>query len=822
MNDQRDMLFLKIAVKNEMLTAEQAEQVLAAVEKRRELGVVRTPAEIALEKQFLTAAQVEAVEGALRASLPPERIGGFQILERIGAGAVGTVYKARQLSLDKVVALKVLNQSLSKNPKFVEQFIREAKAVGRLNHPHIVHAIDAGEADGYDYLAMEYVPGETLKKRVETRQRLPEAEVLEIARAATQGLVNAHQNGLLHRDMKPDNILLGPEGQIKIADLGLAMPLNDAQVQAVEHKRMGTPFYLSPEQATGKSVDERSDLYALGATLYHALAGKPLFTGKTVKEILTKQVHQEPVSLTAAGVSVSKATEALVMKLLAKDPAQRFQTAEGLLEAILAAEGQLAPARSAETQRPAPRSRRPVATDAGSRPARTERSVRQEALGVGATSHPYVRRKTGAYTMAGAIGGGAVALVLVLMAVSRNRAEGTSDAAIEAADQAALEQVDQSLIETRRKLWREEIEKTDREVADNLAGLLTRTSKNSERLRGLNHMLSKNLVSSSAPLIMAEIDKILGAEAAMVTAPIDQAIAKADELRAQGKLRDAISTIDAIPQEIQNLPDNARRLKIYVDAVQAEIDQRWAKDYAEFEAARKAKDFERAIAALDRATDYADSQTSSDIARSRTEALEQKAAHEEVERGKLLVAEFDRYKSVVGKYRAFAVERDFKTCINEALTLQAEITTEAVRKQLEQDIEAFELLNNFVQDAVKQMIARGEADKTVLLKLKDKQRMEGKVLRADTTSVWLTVTRGGGSAEVPVELERITDDTLFPLVEERHGAKSPAYLVPLGVLFSYRGLYDVAGQHFGLAASNGFSADAWTEKLEWLRKNLGG
>lgn len=815
MSDNRDMLFLKIAVKNDLISSEQAEQVLAAIEKRRELGVVRTAAEVAAEREFLSPEQIDAVEGALRASLPPDRIGGFKVLEKIGSGAVGTVYKAKQLSLDKIVALKVLNQSLSKNPKFVEQFIREAKAVGRLNHPHIVHAIDAGEADGYDYLAMEYVPGETLKKRVEARQRLPEAEVLQVALAAAQALVNAHQNGLLHRDMKPDNILLGPQGQIKVADLGLAMPLNDAQVQAVEHKRMGTPFYLSPEQAAGKGIDERSDLYALGATLYHALCGKPVFTGQTVKEILTKQIHQEPVPLKETGVKVSAATEAIVMKLLAKDPAARYQTAKDLLQAIAAADKAISSAKGVESQRPAPRSRRPTPSRA------SEGKGRQEPLGVGSTSRGYVKRKTGMFTMSGAIAGGVIALIMILMAVSRNTAQGTSEAALEEADQAELARVDAAIVAERRKVWRDELQAQDRDVSDNLNALLSRTSVNSERLRGLDNLLTKNTVSASAPLIIAEIDKIRGAEAQAKLAPVDEAIAKADVLRAQGKLRDAIKIIDALPQEVEQVPENRKRLKVYVEQVEAEIDQRWAKDIAEAEAARKAKDFRRALEILERAGDYADSETSSEIAKFRSETEDQKAAHEEAERGKLLAEELDRYKSIVGEYRALAVERDFKACISKALTLQAEITTEAVKKRLEDDLDAFELLNNFVQDGVKQMIARGEQGKTVVLKLKDKRRLEGKVLRADSTNVWLTIVSGGGSAEVPVELEKITDDTLFPLVEERHSSKSPAYLVPLGVMFTYRGLYDIAKQHFDLAAVHGFSPDTWLEKVEWLKKNLG-
>ncbi|MCI0650504.1 MAG: serine/threonine protein kinase, partial [Planctomycetes bacterium] len=334
MSESRDMQFLKIAVKSGFISPVQAEQVLAGIEQRRELGVQRTPAEIALEKGFLRPEQVETIESALRATLAPEKIAGFQVLERIGRGAVGTVYRAKQLSLDKVVALKVLHSSLTSHPRFVRQFIDEARAAARLNHPHVVQAIDAGEEAGYNYFAMEYVEGSSLRGRLQEKSALPETELLALGHAVAQGLDHAHQNGILHRDLKPDNILLGKDGQIKIADFGLAIPFDEAELLAEEHKRMGSPFYMSPEQAEGKNVEARSDLYSLGATLYHCALGKPPFTGNTLKEILTKQVHQDPVPLREAGAKVSAECEELIMKLLAKDPEARFADAATVVEAF--------------------------------------------------------------------------------------------------------------------------------------------------------------------------------------------------------------------------------------------------------------------------------------------------------------------------------------------------------------------------------------------------------------------------------------------------------------------------------------------------------
>lgn len=834
MSQNREMLFLKIAVKNNLLSSEQAEQVVASIEKRQELGVKRTPAEVAVEKEFMTEEQAESVQAALRASLPPERIAGFEVHEKIGGGAVGTVYKARQVSLDKIVALKLLHQSLSKHPKFVEQFIREAKAVGKLNHPHIVHAIDAGEVDGYDYLAMEYVDGETLKDRINSRGKLSEKEGLDLARAIAQGLANAHSHGLLHRDLKPDNILLGRDGQIKVADLGLAMPLDDAQVLAVEHKRMGTPYYLSPEQAQGERIDERSDLYALGATLYHAFAGKPLFTGKTVKEILTKQVHQTPVSLREVRGSLSEVTDALVMKLLAKDAADRFQSAAELLSAIDAAESATSTAQ-AGASRPAPRARRPGAAKPGATrptgaarasasrptPARPSRPTRDEPLEVESGRPTMVRRKAGQLTMFGGILGGVIGLIFLLMAVNRNTAEGSSPEEMEVAKQEELTELDEKIIAKRRKEWRAEIDDQDKLAKEVLADLLARVKSDKDRLRGLQNLLEKNTHSKTAPAIIAKLDEIRSHVRTNKASAGDNYFTKAEELRGKGSLWAAYRELEKIPPRLQNNEDISLKMDELLLAISDEIDARWETDKRQMLEFKKNKDYRQAIAILEKVPDYANPEiaSSADNFRAEFEALMKK--HEETERNKLLADEINRYRTVAGEYKVLALNRDFKECVSRALTLQAEITTASVRKMVEADLEAFELVNNFIEDGIQHMISLGDEGKDVTLKLKDKQRVKGKVRRSEGGRVWVEVTSGGGKAEVPVELEKIADESIFPQVEEKHGEKSPAYLVPLGVLFSYRGYYSIAQQHFDIATNNGFTPDSWLEKLEWLKANLG-
>lgn len=821
MSDNRDMLFLKIAVKNQLLSPEQAEQVLSAIESRQELGVKRSAGEVALEKEFLNEEQISAVEGVVRNSMPPEKIAGFEVMDRIGGGAVGTVYRAKQLSLDKIVALKVLHQSLSKHPKFVSQFIQEAKTVGRLNHPHIVHAIDAGKEDGYNYLAMEFVDGESLKDRIQSRGKLPEAETLALARAVTQALRHAHSNGLLHRDLKPDNILLGTDGQIKVADLGLAMPLNDAQIQAEEHKRMGTPFYLSPEQAQATGIDERSDLYALGATLYHCLVGKPLFTGKTVKEILTKQVHQEPVPPTEQGVTLSAATEALVLRLLAKDPGARYQSAEEVLRALQEAESSAAPTPRA-AKRPAPKSRRPVAARAAARPAtnQEQRTMRREAV----VAEPAPRRiamqkRRGMMTTFGGLGGVVMALILVVVAINRNSKPENSEEAREEAKIARLLDTDKEIIDKRRAEWRKAIKDKDKDVLEKITDIMTTATVDKDRKRGLQNLLDKNAISMSAPAIIEKLETIESSMRDSQMSKIDQFFTQAEQLRSQGKLWAAYKVIDEIPRKLQSSEEIETRIEDFIDDVSDEIDSKWAADQRKVEELRRDKEYRSALDILNRVADYADTDTASQAQYFIEEVTKQLRTFESTERGKIVQDEIKRYQRLVLDYRSGAKKRDFKSCISLALALKAEATTEAVRTKIDTDLEAFEMLENFVKDGVKHMIALGDEGKEVTIRQLDKRKVTGKARRMEPGRVWLEVSSGGGSAEVPIELTKITDETIFKMVEEKHGESSPAYLVPLGVLFTYRGSLSAAERHFDLAARGGFSPDTWLEKLEWIRKN---
>ncbi len=296
---------------------------------------------------------------APRLSIDPDLIPGYRILQRLGSGGMGEVYMARQGSLDRSVAVKLLPPALARDREYVQRFLREARAAGRLNHENIVAAVDAGEAGGRYYFVMEHAPGETLGRIVRREGRLPEPRALDIARQVARGLRHAHQNGLVHRDIKPRNLIVTPEGTVKICDFGLARELAAGDVAESEDESFSSPAYASPEQCLrGRDLDHRSDMYSLGVTLFEMLTGRRPFGGTTPREIMARHIGEEPPSPRGLVPSVSMAADRLVLRLLQKKPEARFGDYDELIAAIESA-GKLPVLRpTVRAPRPAPASRR--------------------------------------------------------------------------------------------------------------------------------------------------------------------------------------------------------------------------------------------------------------------------------------------------------------------------------------------------------------------------------------------------------------------------------------------------------------------------------
>ena len=256
----------------------------------------------------------------------------YEIHKRVGRGGMADVFMARDLLLDRQVAIKILFPEFAVDPNFVERFRREAQAAANLSHPNLVNVYDWGRYEGTYFIAMEYVEGRTLGDILKTNGQLTPKQSAEIASEVAAALGFAHEAGLAHRDIKPANILIGSNGQVKVADFGIARALNSAsdsnltQVGSV----MGTASYFSPEQAQGAQPEPRSDLYSLGVVMYEMVAGKPPFTGENAVAIAYKQVHDRPTPLNQLVPAVPRPLEAIIAKLLAKDPKLRYSSAPAL------------------------------------------------------------------------------------------------------------------------------------------------------------------------------------------------------------------------------------------------------------------------------------------------------------------------------------------------------------------------------------------------------------------------------------------------------------------------------------------------------------
>ncbi|MGH2442760.1 MAG: protein kinase domain-containing protein, partial [Chloroflexota bacterium] len=267
-----------------------------------------------------------------------KRIAGrYQIEGLLGRGGMARVYLAVDTMLGRQVAVKVLNSDGVSDPTFVERFRREARSAAQLNHPNIVAVYDWGEEDrefgSTYYMVMEYIDGPTLKQVIADRAPLSEVEALDVAEQVATALDVAHGHGIIHRDVKPHNILLAPDGWVKMTDFGIAQATGVSRL-TLENVVTGSPHYLSPEQARGDRVDARSDLYSLGIVLYEMLTGWEPFGGASVQEVLTQHVHEPPPSLREHNAKISAVTESVVGIALAKAPSDRFADAAAMRDAL--------------------------------------------------------------------------------------------------------------------------------------------------------------------------------------------------------------------------------------------------------------------------------------------------------------------------------------------------------------------------------------------------------------------------------------------------------------------------------------------------------
>lgn len=268
-------------------------------------------------------------------------LGHYRVLRVLGSGGMGVVFEAEDTLLHRRVALKVMKPSIAADPSATERFLREARGMAAIEHEHVITIHQVGEGDNVPFMAMQLLKGESLADRLARDGRLPVNEALRIAREVAAGLGAAHETGLVHRDIKPDNIWLEAEsGRVKLLDFGLARALDGQSKLTQSGMIVGTPNYLAPEQAAGEPVDARSDLFSLGVVLYHTITGKRPFERRTLPATLAAIASDAPLPLDAAFAHLNPAVRNLIEKLLAKDPEQRFTTSGEVIRAIDAAQTQ--------------------------------------------------------------------------------------------------------------------------------------------------------------------------------------------------------------------------------------------------------------------------------------------------------------------------------------------------------------------------------------------------------------------------------------------------------------------------------------------------
>ncbi|MDA0837819.1 MAG: FHA domain-containing serine/threonine-protein kinase [Planctomycetota bacterium] len=348
MPEEEIKLIAKIVLKNNLASETQINECISELEAQLKSGKRIRLIDVLFRRGVLKKSQIKAVINAFeqtnKVQLLNSSIPNFKFLKNVGNGTAGTVYLAEQLSIGRRVAIKILDEELAANPGFIRNFQREAKSAASLNHPNVIQAIDFGESGGYHYFVMEYVDGESLATILKRERRLDESRVAHIGYRIASALQHAAKHNLIHRDVKPANIMLNSQGQAKLCDLGLARTIM-SEHSTRSGTAAGTPAYMSPEQAMGRGdLDFRTDIFSLGTTLYHLLTGTIPFKANNLPELLDKIVNKDvdfPSELTHG---VSPETEEVILKMMSKKRENRPETADQLASMLKKLGDKLPPA----------------------------------------------------------------------------------------------------------------------------------------------------------------------------------------------------------------------------------------------------------------------------------------------------------------------------------------------------------------------------------------------------------------------------------------------------------------------------------------------
>ena len=323
---------VRIALDRGFVTGQEVDRAKVLQDRHARRDEYSSLVDVLVDQRALARSQALRLAQELKDSKRVGAIPGYRFLAKLGEGSMGVVYKARQESLKRIVAVKILSRRLSRNKEFIGRFQHEAQLGAQLANAHIPQIHDQGVSTGQHYLVMEYVEGVSVRHLLHSGKEFLEMEALNVAVQAVEAMVHLHAHDIVHRDVKPDNLVLTKEGVVKLMDLGLARSTQDRQRIELENgNAIGTPLYISPEQIHGRSnVDGRSDLYSLGASLYHMMTGTPPFLSDDSVVILQAHLKKRPTPPKSIRSRITDESNRMILRLLAKDPAKRFANAREL------------------------------------------------------------------------------------------------------------------------------------------------------------------------------------------------------------------------------------------------------------------------------------------------------------------------------------------------------------------------------------------------------------------------------------------------------------------------------------------------------------
>ena len=337
-----EMKLLELARDEGLITGSQLDVLREECARDRAVGRGTSPTRMAIERGMISEEASRELETEAWIQGLPTDLKGYRITQLVGRGGMAAVFRAEDISLGKVVAVKVLLPDFSSSQSYLARFSREARIAARLTHPNTVQVFGAGETEGVHYLVMEYVEGETVSSIIRRKGRIPEGEALDIAIQVSDALEEAARMGIVHRDIKPGNIIISKWGVPKLADFGIAKEFTDLRDPRIQMSLtlgvVGTPTYMSPEQARGaRKLDLRSDIYSLGATLYHMVGGDLPVHANTPLETMVRVVSEPPRSPRTAYPELSEETAAVICRMMAKGPEDRHGDFEELRADLTAA-----------------------------------------------------------------------------------------------------------------------------------------------------------------------------------------------------------------------------------------------------------------------------------------------------------------------------------------------------------------------------------------------------------------------------------------------------------------------------------------------------